>query len=174
MSFPLNSNDAYIKSTGERSTLGAEIGSGGGGGGGGSYTPDYEHDILIIGTHEDFEYYIPMSKRYVGDGITGYVIKTNPDSSMQSAKIDLYSIVYDKDAEEIVVQTLIKTLTHNGDNTYSDDFISITYTNDSQWSVAMLQTMYNTSGVTYTSPLQWVYSTQADYTLLTADPTSTT
>lgn len=30
MSFPLNSNQAYIKDTGERTTLGAIVGSGGG------------------------------------------------------------------------------------------------------------------------------------------------
>ena len=36
--FPLNSNQAYIKKTGERTTLGAVIG---GGGGGSSELPEY-------------------------------------------------------------------------------------------------------------------------------------
>lgn len=37
--FPKKASDAYIKSTGERSTLGTVIGSGGGGGGGSDLPP---------------------------------------------------------------------------------------------------------------------------------------
>lgn len=166
--FPLNSNLPYIKDDGTRDKLGNVIGSGGGGGGG-SYTPDYEHDILIIGEHEDWEYYIPMNKRYAGDGIWGYEIKTNPESSSGTAMIDLYSLIYIDG--EITHKTKIKTLVHNGDKDYSDEWITITYSGSS-WSVTFSEPLYQEDGTAYTSPVTWLYSATVDYVMLTEDPTT--
>lgn len=166
--FPLNSNMDYIKDDGKRDKLGNVIGSGGGGGGG-SYTPDYENDCLIIGDHEDWEYYIPMNKRYVGNGIWGYEITTNPESSSSTAMIDIYSLIYDNG--EITQKEKIKTLTHNRDNNYSDDFISITYSNQS-WVITFSESLYQEDGTAYTSPVTWSYATTVDYVMLTEDPTA--
>ena len=166
---PLNSNMPYIKDDGKRDKLGNVIGSGGGGGGGGSYTPDYENEILIIGEHEDWEYYIPMNKRYVGDGILGYEIKTNPESSAAYAKIDIYTLIYVDG--EILNKTLLKTLVHNGDKDYSDDYITITYVTDS-WKVTFSDPLYQEDGTAYTSPVTWLYNATVDYVMLTEDPTA--
>lgn len=166
--FPLNSNMPYIKDNGTRDKLGNVIGSGGGGGGG-SYTPDYEHEELIIGEHENWEYYIPMNKRYAGPGIWGYEITTNPDSSADAAKIDIYSLIYLD--SEITQKTKIKTLVHNGDKTYSDEYITITYTSPN-WVVTFSNPLYDTDGTAYTSPVTWSYSTTADKVMLTEDPTA--
>ena len=119
--FPINWNDAFRKKDG---TLVNMEDMGGGGGGGGSFTPDYENEILIIGEYEDWEYYIPMSKRYAGDGILGYEITTNPESSSSYAKIDIYSLIYSDGV--IRNKTKLKTLVHNGDKDYSDDYITVT------------------------------------------------
>ena len=161
--FPIPWNKAFRKKDGTLVNMADAMG------GGGSFTPDYENEIIVVGIQGDYEYYLPMSKRYIGEGIAGYRIKTNPESSMNIAMIDLYSIQYAEAAGGIADQTLIKTLVHNGDKTYSDDFISVSY-QGSEWSVSMLQTMYKTSGETY-SNLAWSYSTLVDYTLLTEDPT---
>ncbi len=165
--FPLNSNMPYIKDNGTRDKLGNVIGSGGGGGGG-SVTPDYEHNQLIVGEHEDWEYYIPMNKRYVGEGIWGYEIKTNPESSSVAAMIDLYSLIYID--SEITQKTKIKTLVHNADKNYEDDYISLTY--GTNWVVTAKVPLYQQDGTAYTSPVIWAYSTTVDYVMLTEDPTA--
>lgn len=164
--FPLNSNMPYIKDNGERDKLGNVIGSGGGGGG--SITPDYEHETLEVGISGDWEYFIPMSKRYVGPGIGGYEISTNQGSSSSAAKIDLYSVIYE-DGQQID-KTLIQTLVHNGSNSYSDAYLEISYSSSS-WSVTLKAPMYNTEGTAYTSPVTWSYNTTVDYVLLLEDPT---
>lgn len=164
--FPIPWNFPFRKKNGDITTIGDMIG--GGGGGGGSYTPDYENEQLIIGVHEDWEYYIPMTKRYAGEGIWGYEIKTNPESSSSAAKIDLYSFIY-LDGE-ITQKTKIKTLIHNEDKDYEDDYISITYVN-SNWRVTFSNPLYQQNGTTYTSPVTWGYGTTVDYVMLTDDPT---
>lgn len=141
----------------------------GGGGGGGSFTPDYENEKLIIGEHEDWEYYVPMLKVYVGSGIWGYEIKTNPESSSSTAMIDLYSFIYIDG--EVTHKEKIKTLVHNADKEYRDNYISITYTGN-RWTVTFSESLYQEDGTTYTSPLSWYYSDSVDYTLLTEDPTA--
>ena len=54
MSFPLNSNQAYIKDTGERTTLGAVVG------GGGSDLPEYSEadagKVLTVDSSGDLEF----------------------------------------------------------------------------------------------------------------------
>lgn len=168
--FPIRWNKAFRKKDGSISTIGAEIDAAGGGGGG-SFTPDYDNDVLIIGTHGDYNYFIPMQKTYIGQGIAGYEIKTNPDSSPAAAKIDLYSIIYD--GSEIVSKNLIKTLIHNtSDKEYEDDNISITYnSNNATWVVTSKVPFYDESGNVYQSPLTWLYGNTVDYTLLLEDPT---
>ena len=165
--FPLNSNLPYIKDDGTRDKLGNVIGSGGGGGG--SYTPDYEHDVLIIGEHDDFKYYIPMSKEYIGEGIEGYEIETDPYTSTSKAMIDVYRVVYNDG--ELKVKTLLKKLVHDEDKNYEDDNISITYSN-LKWSVTSKVSLYNESGVIYDSPLLWSYDETVDYLMLLEDPTA--
>lgn len=165
MSFPLNSNDPYIKPTGERSTLGAEIGSGGGGGGG-SFTPDYENDVLIIGEVDNWNYYIPMQKEYVGPGIKGYEVKTSSKGS-DDASLDVYSIIYDG---EILYKTLLKRVVYNvGGGSYSNDDISITYSS-ALWHLTAISTLYNEEGVLYSETLDWLYNKDADYIMLLEDP----
>lgn len=132
------------------------------------FTPDYVNEELIIGTTGDWQYYIPMLKRYAGPGIWGYEITTNPESTSSTAIIDLYSIVYIDD--QITQKTKIKTLYHNGDKNYSDEWISITYSGNS-WSVTFSDPMYAADGTAYTSPLYWNYGTVVDYVMLTEDPT---
>ena len=62
MGFPLNSNDPYIKDTGERSTLGAVIGSGGGGS---SELPEYSiadaGKVLTVDDSGDLEWVTPAT-----------------------------------------------------------------------------------------------------------------
>ena len=194
MGFPLNSNDPYIKATGERSTLGAEIGSGGS-----SDLPEYgesdagkvlsvddngdlewkltgvadtETDRYIVGTIGDFYYYVPMTKYYIGDDyIPGYVIKTNPNSDAYDAMVDIYTT---KLHDGVSYPTFVKTVHHDptkGDTSYSDDVISVTY--NSKWIVTFTDPLYNLAGTAYTSPVQWTYSTTVDYLMLTEDPTAT-
>lgn len=138
------------------------------GGGGGSYTPDYENNVLIVGVVDDWKYYIPMSKEYVGDDIVGYEIETSPQSTQFSAKVDLYFIVYA--GGEILYKSLIKTLIHNADKDYEDDNISVTY--NGNWKVTSKVSLYNESGVVYESPLTWGYDTTVDYVMLLEDPTA--
>lgn len=168
--FPLNSNMPYIKDNGERDKLGNVIGSGGGCGG--SITPDYENEILQIGTVGNWDYYIPMSKSWSGDYIAGYEVKTNPESTANKAMVDVFFIKY-VSGTGIVEKTLLKTLIHNGDYNYSDDNIAITYTS-STWSLTCKVPLYETDGDTYTSPMTWTYSTQVDYVMLKENPVSTT
>lgn len=137
-------------------------------GGGGSYTPDYVHDVLIIGEHGDFRYYIPMSKEYIGDGVHGYEIETNPSSSTTRAMIDVYKIAYDDG--QIVSKIFVKTLIHNSDPNYEDDNISISYVG-TYWTVTSKVSLYDESGSVYTSPLQWLYDRTVDYVMLLDDPT---
>lgn len=133
------------------------------------FTPDYVRSELVIGTVDDWEYYIPMLKRYAGDGIWGYEIKTNPESSSSTAMIDLYTLIYvDGEATQ---KEKIKTLVHNGDKNYSDEWISITYSG-SNWSVTFSDPIYNEEGTAYTSPVSWAYSETVDYVMLTEDPTA--
>lgn len=163
--FPLNSNMPYIKDNGTRDKLGNVIGSGGGGGG--SFTPDYENDRLIIGVHDDFNYFVPMSKEYVGEGVAGYEISTDPQSSSSTAMINIYSIIY-LDGE-IKYKSLIKRLIHNAEKDYEDDNISVTYSGSS-WSVTSKVSLYNESGDVYQSPLTWTYNTTVDYIMLLENP----
>lgn len=166
--FPIPWNFPFRKKNGDVTTIG-EMVDNGGGGGGSSYTPDYENEQLIIGIHEDWEYYIPMNKRYAGAGIWGYEIKTNPESSSSAAMIDLYSLIYVDG--EITQKTKIKTLVHNEDKDYEDDYISITYVG-SNWRVTFSNPLYQQNGTAYTSPVTWGYSTTVDYLMLTENPTS--
>lgn len=165
--FPLNSNNPYIKDTGERTTLGAVIGSGGGGGDE-PYTPDYENDRLIIGRHGLYDYYVPMSKEFIYDTDDGYEIITNPASSSTDAMIDLYKVAY---IDGTVHKRFVKTIHHearHGDNTYTDDNISISYT--SNWTVQATATLYKENGESYANPLVWAYNTNVDYVMLLEDP----
>ena len=162
--FPIPWNFPFRKKDGDITTIGEMVG----GGGGGSYTPDYENEKLIIGTHEDWEYYIPMSKRYAGSGMWGYEIKTNPESSSSDAMIDLYSLVYVDG--EITQKEKIKTLSHKTDKDYEDDFISITYSGQN-WKVTFSNSLYAENGTAYTSPVTWTYDTTVDYVMLTENPT---
>lgn len=183
--FPKKASDAYIKSTGERSTLGEVIGSGGGGGGGipshtiadagkvltidntnnlvwgdvETFTPDYENDVLVIGIHEGYNYYIPMEKALVINA-SGYRIKTNPESTSFVAKIDLYSLEI---VDGLPVSTFIKTLVHNDDNTYDDSNITVTYTG-SNWQATLKTPMKDLiTGDSVASPVSWGYNTDVDY-----------
>lgn len=162
--FPINWNDSFRKKDG---TL-VNMEDMGGGGGGSSFTPDYENEILVIGTVGDWKYFIPMSKEYVGSGITGYEIETNPDSTSSAAKIDIYQIIYTDG--EIVYKELIKTLVHNGDKDYEDDNLSVTYIGSS-WTVTTKVPLYDVEGTAYVSPVTWSYNTTVDYVMLTEDPT---
>lgn len=69
MGFPLHSNKPYIKDTGERTTLGAVIGSGGGGGT--SELPEYgigdAGKVLTVGSDGHLKWATPSS------GGAGYV-----------------------------------------------------------------------------------------------------
>lgn len=180
--FPKKASDAYIASTGERSTLGAVIGSGGGGipshtiadagkvlkvdntnnlawGDIETFTPDYENDILIIGIREGYNYYIPMQKVLVINA-EGYEIKTNPESTSFAAKIDIYSLDV---VNGVPTSTFIKTLVHNDDNTYEDDNIKVSYTG-SKWDATLKVSMKDlTTGNNISSPVQWSYNTDVDY-----------
>lgn len=162
--FPIPWNFPFRKKNGDVTTIGEMVG----GGGGGSYTPDYENDRLIIGVHDDYNYYIPMSKEYVGEGVEGYEISTDPQSSSSTAMINIYSVVYLNG--EIMYKTLIKRLIHNADKDYEDDNISVTYSGSS-WVVTSKVPLYNGSGVVYDSPLTWTYNTTVDYIMLLEDPT---
>ncbi len=161
--FPIPWNFPFRKKNGDVTTIGEMVG----GGGGGSYTPDYENDRLIIGIHGEFNYYVPMSKEYIGTGVEGYEIKTNPQSSANEAMIDIYSIIYSDG--KIKMKTLIKTLIHNGDKNYNDDNMSITYSG-TQWAVTSKVPLYNESGTVYDSPLKWLYDTTVDYIMLLENP----
>lgn len=165
--FPLNSNMPYIKDNGTRDKLGNVIGSGGGGGE--TVTPDYENEILVVGTVDDWKYYIPMSKEYVGDGIKGYEITTDPQSSSSTAMINLYDVIY-LDGE-ILYKKLIKRLIHNAEKDYEDDNISVTYSGSS-WVVTFSDPLYQEDGTAYTSPVTWLYNATVDYVMLLEDPTA--
>ena len=156
--FPLNSNLPYIKDDGTRDKLGNVIGSGGGGGS--SFTPDYEHDILEIGVHGNFNYYIPMSKEYVGEHLEGYEIKTI-DNTGYSASIEVYKIIVVDGA--VVHSEKLKTILYNGvSGGYDDENITVVY--DSKWKATLKVTMKNVSNdETVVSPVQWVYSDTVDY-----------
>lgn len=135
--------------------------------GGGAFVPDYENERLIIGIHGDYNYFIPMDKEYIGSGIEGYEIETNPNSSSGAAMIDVYGIIYADG--EVVEKHLIKTLVHNGDKNYEDDNISITY-GGSDWAVTSKVSLYDENGDVYTSPLTWTYATIVDYVMLLESP----
>lgn len=155
--FPLNSNMPYIKDDGTRDKLGKVIGSGGGGGS--SFTPDYEHDILEIGVHENFNYYIPMSKEYVGEHLDGYEIKTI-DSSGYNAAIEVYKITVVDGA--VVHSEKLRTIVYNSGAGYDDENINVVY--DGKWKATLKVTMKNVSNdETVVSPVVWVYSTEVDY-----------
>lgn len=137
-------------------------------GGGSSFVPDYQNERLIIGVHDNFNYFIPMEKEYVGPGSDGYEIETNPGSTADSAKIDLYSIIYENGA--VTIKEFVKTLVHNRDNTYEDDNISIAYNSGgASWVVTSKVPLYNEIGTLYTSPLTWTYSETVDYIMLLKD-----
>lgn len=193
--FPIPWNKAYRNKDGSLSTIDDAIGGGGGGytlpaatasrlggvkigsgvtvqpdgtisvsGGGGGFVPDYQNERLIIGVHDDYNYFIPMEKEYVGEGSEGYEIKTNPESTQSTAKIDIYSIIYE---DEIISKELIKTLVHNGDNTYEDSNISVAYNSGgTSWVVTSKVPLYDESGNVYTSPLSWLYANTVDYIML--------
>lgn len=163
--FPIPWNKAYRKKDGTLVNM-EDLSEGGGGGG--SFTPDYENEILEIGTVDNWKYYIPMSKRYVGPGISGYEITTNPDSTSSAAKIDLYSIIYN--GGQVLDKIFIQTLVHNGVNSYSNDNLEITYTGNN-WRVVLKVPMYNAEGTVYESPILFHYATPVDYIMLTEDPT---
>lgn len=165
--FPINFNDPYLKEDGSIVPVSEVIG--GGGGGGGSFTPDYENEILVIGEHGNWKYYIPMNKEYVGPGAHGYEIETDPQSSSSTAIVNLYDIVYVNG--EILYKKLIKKLIHNADKNYEDENISITYTG-SVWQITCKVTMYNENGTAYTSPVTWTYSTNVDYLMFNKNPTT--
>lgn len=154
--FPIPWNFPFRKKNGDVTTIGEMVDSGGGGG---SYTPDYENEQLIIGVHEDWEYYIPMNKRYVGEGLLGYEIKTL-DNTGYSATVEVYKIYVVDGA--IVATEKVKTIVYNGGETYDDENITVVY--DSKWKATLKTTMKNVSNdETVVSPVEWVYSTEVDY-----------
>ena len=153
--FPIPWNFPFRKKNGDVTTIGEMVG----GGGGGSYTPDYENDRLIIGVHEDFNYFVPMSKEYVGSGLLGYEIKTI-DNTGYTATIEVYKIYVDDGA--IIATEKIKTIVYNSGETYDDDNITVRYS--SKWIATLKTTMKNVSDdETVVSPVEWTYKTEVDY-----------
>lgn len=153
--FPINWNDVFRKKDGTLGTM-EELG---GGGGGGSFTPDYENDILEIGVHGNFNYYIPMSKEYIGDHLEGYEIKT-VDNTGYSATVEVYKIIVVEGA--IVHSVKLKTIVYNSGAGYDDDNINIVY--DGSWKATLKVPMKNVSDdESVTSPVTWTYSTEVDY-----------
>lgn len=77
MGFPLNSNDPYIKDTGERTTLGAALGSGGGGS---SELPEYgiadAGKVLTVDNEGDLTWSTPAASgnRYVNTNVDSITI----------------------------------------------------------------------------------------------------
>lgn len=154
--FPIPWNRAFRKKDGTIVDIADAMS---GGGGGGSYTPDYDHDILVIGIHEGYNYYIPMEKA-PSINASGYEIKTNPGSTSFTAKVDIYSMEV---VEGIPTLTFIKTLVHNDDKTYDDDNITVTYTG-SKWQAILKVPMKDlATGNSVTSPTEWNYDVNVDY-----------
>lgn len=168
--FPIRWNKAFRKKDGSITTIGAEIDAGGGGGGGGSFTPDYENERLIIGVHDNYNYFIPMEKEYVGPGSFGYEIETDTTGS-SDASISVYQVIYESGVE--TEKYLLKHLVYNGDNSYEDNNIKITYNKiaGSSWSIEFSNTMYKLNGDAWTSPITWLYNVSVDNLLFTSDPT---
>ena len=85
MSFPLNSNQPYIKDTGERSTLGAELSSGGGGGT--SELPEYSvlnaGQVLTVGSDGKLKWAAPATSgnRYINANVNS--VKIDAVSNVQ-------------------------------------------------------------------------------------------
>lgn len=183
--FPLNSNDQYIDDNGKRSRLGDVIGSGGGGelptaspttkGGikvgdglemdgetmSSKSVPDLLTQELMCGSDADFDYYVPLKKRYKGEYYSGYEIKTISTSS-STAIIAIYGVDYAPSLDEVVASEEIKTLTHNAANTYSDENISVSYLSSGKWRVNLLTTLYDENGDALTSPVEWAYDANVD------------
>lgn len=190
--FPIPFNFPFIKKDGSRTTIGDAINAGGGGSqytlptasantkggvkigtglsmngevlnvtGGSGGTVDKVHMRYIVENDDDFEYFAILERDYVGPGRVGYEIETESTSS-SAAKINIYSVVYD---ETIKYKTLLKELTHNDTNSYSDGTISVNYVNTS-WQVTFTDTLENIEGTDYTSPLTWQYDSTVDYVML--------
>lgn len=187
--FPIPFNFPFIKKNGERTTIGDAIGEGGGGSpytlptasantkggvkiGAGltmtgdvlsatesSSVPYYDSMLYKVGTHDGFDYFCEMIKRLAGE-YEGYEIETTSIDAY-GAKIKVYSVDYNDGA---LTKTLLKELTHDGDKTYSDDVISVTYSSD--WIVTFTDTLIDETGTAYTSPLKWAYNKEVDYILL--------
>ncbi len=186
--FPIPFNFPFIKKNGQRTTIGDAIDAAGGGsqyilptasadtkggvkiGSGltmtgevlnadGGGVPYYDAMLYKVGTHDGFDYFCQMIKRLAGD-YEGYEIETTSIDAY-GAKIKIYSIAYDDGA---LTKTLLKELTHDGDNTYSDDVISVTYNNN--WILTFTDTLIDETGTAYTSPVQWSFNKEVDYILL--------
>lgn len=152
--FPINWNDAFRKKDG---TLGTMEDSGGSGGG--SFTPDYENEVLEIGVHNNFNYYIPMSKEYIGEHLEGYEIKTI-DNTGYTATVEVYKIIVVDG--EVVYSVKLKTIVYNSGAGYDDDDITVIY--DGSWKATLKVPMKNVSDdEPVTSPVTWAYSTEVDY-----------
>lgn len=135
----------------------------------GGVVVDYENDIVKFGTYNNFEYYLKMDKRYIGDGNEGYEIVTT-SASGADASIDVYSVVYENGVE--IAKTLLKHLVYSGDKTYEDENITVTYglNSQSKWFVSFSNTMYKLDGELWTSPISWAYHETVDHLLFTSDP----
>lgn len=190
--FPLRWNFPFRKKDGSMSTIQDEIDNGGGGepyvlptasestkGGvkigsglsmngetlnadGGGGTVDKLNMRYIVETDEDFVYYTPLSKEYIGSGQQGYEIETTSTQAF-GAKIKISSVVYSDGA--IIDKTEITELTHDGTNTYHDSNISVSYSSG-KWHVTFTGSYENASGEPYTSPMEWAYDTTVDYLML--------
>lgn len=151
--FPIRWNEAFRKKDGTLGTMEEA-----GGGGGGSFTPDYENEVLNIGTVGNWAYYIPMSKIYLGPTTSGYEIESK-SISQYDASLDIFSILVNNDGE-IVSKTLIQNVQYQSTG-YSDDNIEVVYTGSS-WSLTLKRAYNDLEGDPITSPVTWGYSERKD------------
>lgn len=130
---------------------------------------DYVHEKINFATIDDFHYYVPLSKEYVGDGQLGFEISTNPQSSAEDAMIDIFSIVYENG--QVTHKNKIITLHHAGVNTYSNEWFNVAYNTPTiEWIITLRNTMYTTTGTTWATVTKHLWSATFDDIFLETSP----